>query len=118
MPIAGLEKSQVNGFANLQFRAQCFVNENQKQIQEDFDKLKAKYGTVLGHSKQSHKRMLSSASSVASKKQKKAKAKKEKEKIEVEYNGALLPFCLETVNNGMVAFFRELQKYLLILLSM
>ena len=108
----------MNGFANLQFRAQCFVNENQKQIQEDFDKLKAKYGTVLGHSKQSHKRMSSSASSVASKKQKKAKAKKEKEKIEVEYNGALLPFCLETVNNGMVAFFRELQKYLLILLSM
>ena len=45
-------------------------------------------------------------------------SKKEKEKIEVEYNGALLPFCLETVNNGMVAFFRELQKYLLILLSM
>ena len=117
MPIVGLEKSQVHGFVNLEFRTQCFVNENQKRIREDFDKLKAKYGSVLGHSNQVHKRVSSSASSVASKKPKKEKAKKEKEKIEVEYNGALLPFCLETVNNGMIAFFKELQKCALSLFS-
>ena len=86
----------------------------QKQIREDFDKLKEKFGTALGHSKQVKKRASNSSSSAASKKQKKSKSKQQK--IEVEYNGALLPFCLETINNGMIAFFKELQKYLCSLL--
>lgn len=100
-------------FKMVHFRAQCFVNENQKQIQEDFDKLKEKYGTAIGLSKQVNKRTSSPTSYYVSKKPKKAKVKKPK--IEVEYNGALLPFCLETINNDMIAFFKELQKYVLFL---
>ena len=42
------------------------------------------------------------------------KSKTSKQVVEVEYNGALLPFCLETINNDMIAFLRMLGKFRLL----
>ena len=108
MPVIRLEESQVWPYENYRYRDKCFVNENQKEIQESFSKLREKYGSVFAASKRLKKRtknLESFHSSISRKKSKTAKRV-----VEVEYNGALLPFCLETINNDMIAFLRMLGK--------
>ena len=87
-------------------RKQCYINEKGDEIKKQFDVLKAKYGSVF-EEKDSTKRQ---PETKAVKTTKPKRQRKEK-KVEIAYNGSLLPFCLETVNNLFVDLLERLQQY-------
>ena len=68
--------------------------------------MKAKYGSVF-EEKDSIKRQPETKPVKAAKPKRQRKAKK----VEIAYNGSLLPFCLETVNNLFVDLLELLQQY-------
>ena len=87
-------------------RKQCYINEKGDEIKKQFDALKAKYGSVF-EEKDCEKRQRDTKTAKITKPKKQRKEKK----VEIAYNGSLLPFCLETVNNYFVDFLELLQQY-------
>ena len=91
-------------------RQQCIVNEKKDEIVKNFDELKSKYGSVFEGSKvQKRKESGSSPKPYSQPK----KQKKSKKKVEIAYNGSLLPYSLESVNNLFIDFLEQLSLYLL-----
>ena len=91
-------------------RQQCIVNEKKDEIVKNFDELKSKYGSVFEGSKVQKRK--ESGSSPKPNPQPK-KQKKPKKKVEIAYNGSLLPYSLESVNNLFIDFLEQLSLYLL-----
>ena len=91
-------------------RQQCVVNEKKDEIVKNFDELKSIYGSVFEGSKVQKRKEASSSPKPQSQPK---KPKKSKKKVEIAYNGSLLPYSLESVNNLFIDFLEQLSLYLL-----
>lgn len=90
------------------YRQQCNLNENKDEIVKSFDELKSIYGSVFeGAEVQKRKESKSSPKPQSQPK----KQKRSKKKVEIAYNGSLLPFSLESVNNLFIDFLELLSEY-------
>lgn len=89
-------------------RQHCDINEKKDEIIKNFDELKSIYGSVFEENK-SQKRLESSSSFKHRSHSK--KPRKSKKKVEIAYNGSLLPYSLESVNNLFVDLLEKLSMY-------
>lgn len=78
---------------------------------KDIEKARAEFGSVFSAPKREKRDASHGSASGASEQPKRKKPSPPKKKVEIEYNGSLLPFCLETLDNSIVAFFDSLSSY-------
>ena len=90
-------------------RKHCVSNEKHDEIVKDIEKVRQEYGDVLLAPKREKRDSDKHADEKSAAKRKKPNPPKRKTAI--AYNGRLLPFSLETLNNSIVAFFDELSKW-------
>lgn len=90
-------------------REHCIFNEKHDEIVKDIEKARKEYGDVFLTPKKEKRSNNQHTDEKNAAKRKKPNPPKRK--TAVAYNGSLLPFCLEALNNSLVAFFDELSKW-------
>ena len=98
-------------FTSLSYRTHCTANEKHDEIIEDIEKAKTEFGSVFSAPKKEKRKESHGSHSKSGEQSKRTKTGHPKKKVEIEYNGSLLPICLETLDNSIVAFFNSLSSY-------
>lgn len=95
-------------------RTCCVENEKKAEIIESIKQLSSRHGSVFAAQKQSRKNTHTSINMICKVTKidiEKDNENSKKPKVTVEYNGSLLPYSLEVVNNSIIKFFVACRSY-------